>query len=325
MRCRLAVASIAAATLLLTACGGGTSMVGADEGAGADGSEGLETVNVGLVPTVNVAPLFLGMQKGFFADEGLRIKPHQADSGGAILTGLIQGSYDFAFAATAPSLVAVSKGAPLKLVAGAGVIVEREGTVAVVVGKNSSIDSYDDLAGKTVSVNSLKAHFDLCLRAALDSSGVDPSSARVIELPFNQVEPSIQQGQIDAGTLIDPFKSAALEHGFTSIGDPCSAGLPTNAPSSVYATSEQTATERADMVERFKRALAKSQDYANQNHDEVREVLPDYTSIPVEEAGQVEIEKLSTEVERQPYQELVRDMVKYDFIPSTESVAGFAS
>lgn len=326
MRRRIAVAVLAATALLLTACGSESpSMVGGNADGGQEGAD-LETIKVGLVPTVNVAPLFLGIQKGFFAEEGLKVQTHQADSGGAILTGLIQGSNDFAFAATAPGLVAASKGAPLKRVAGAGTIVEKgqEGTTAVVVGKDSGIDSFADLAGKTVSVNSLTAHFDLCLRAALDSAGVDPRNVRIIELPFNQVEPSIAQGQINAGMLIDPFKSAAVEHGFTSLGDPCSAGLPP-ANSSIYLANEQTVNDRAELVQRFVRAIAKSQEYANAHHDEVRGVLPDYTDISPEEAKNVQIEPLRTELDRGPYEQLVEIMVKHGFIPSADSVAGFAS
>ncbi|WP_219418927.1 ABC transporter substrate-binding protein [Pseudonocardia nigra] len=323
MRPRLGVAAITAAALLLTACGGGgTSLVGADQGGGSSGD--LETVNVGLVPTVNVASLFLGIQKGFFAEEGIEVQTHKADSGGAILTSLIQGSYDFAFAATVPGLVAASKGAPIKRVAGAGVIVE-DGTTAVVVDEASGIDSFADLEGKTVTVNSLKAHFDLCLRAALDASGVDPNSVKVIELPFNQVEPSIQQGQVDAGVLIDPFLSAALSHQFKSIGDPCSKGLPVGVNSSIYLASERTVQDRSDLVQRFVRAITKSQEYANAHHDEVRAVLSDYTNISPEAAKKVEIEKLRTEMDRPAYQQLVEIMVKHGFISSAESVAAFAS
>lgn len=312
--------------LLLTACGGdgATSMVDGED-ASSEGSDGADTVNVGIVPTVNVAPIILGEEKGFFAEEGIELDVSQADSGGAILTGVIEGSYDFGFVATPPAIVAVSEGAPLRAISGAGIVVEGEGVNGVFVAPDSDIESFADLAGETVAVNSLGALFDVCVRAALAEDGVDPSDVEIIELPFNQVEPSLDQGHIDAGVLIEPFKGSALAEGFTSVGDPCSYGLPVGATSSLYVSSEETLEEQADLAERFTRALEESQEYAGENHDEMREVIPSFTSIEADAAEQMDIEELRAEIDEPTFDELLDIMVEHGFIDDKEGVEGFVA
>jgi ABC-type nitrate/sulfonate/bicarbonate transport system substrate-binding protein len=63
------------------ACGGG------DNGGGGGGSTQAAkptTLNVGVIPIADVAPLYLGMKKGFFAQQKLTIKPKPAEGGAAI-------------------------------------------------------------------------------------------------------------------------------------------------------------------------------------------------------------------------------------------------
>ena len=48
---------------------------------------GPETVKVGVLPIVDVAPLFLGKEKGFFTKRGIDLKTTIAPAGPAIVPG----------------------------------------------------------------------------------------------------------------------------------------------------------------------------------------------------------------------------------------------
>ena len=74
------VALTAAATLLLTAACGGSSE---DE----PQSEGTTDVKVGVIPIVDVAPIYLGKEKGFFARRGLNVIMESGQGGAAIVPG----------------------------------------------------------------------------------------------------------------------------------------------------------------------------------------------------------------------------------------------
>ena len=102
---------VAAALLALAGCGddGGSS--------GAKKEGGVTKVKVGVLPISNVAPLYLGMKKGFFKAEGLEVEPSIGQSGNELVTGMVSGSTDFAFLGYVPLMSARSQGLPVKVVA----------------------------------------------------------------------------------------------------------------------------------------------------------------------------------------------------------------
>ena len=62
-----ALCAALASASLLAACGSGSSS-GGENGKPA-------TLNVGVIPIADVAPLYVGMKQGFFKNEKLTIKP----------------------------------------------------------------------------------------------------------------------------------------------------------------------------------------------------------------------------------------------------------
>src|SRR5690625_7664445 len=72
----------AGALLLFTACGGGDEAASEDDVA-QDGQ--LTEVSIGVVPVVDVAPIYLGVQEGIFEDHGLDVDLTVAQGGAAII------------------------------------------------------------------------------------------------------------------------------------------------------------------------------------------------------------------------------------------------
>ena len=107
MRVLKAMALPLVVALAVTACGGGT-----DESA-----DGLTTVRVAVIPTVTKAPMYLAMEKGFFADEGLAVEASVVQDGAAVTAAVTSGSAEFASSALVPTVVAADKGIPVRIVA----------------------------------------------------------------------------------------------------------------------------------------------------------------------------------------------------------------
>ena len=81
---KLRAALALTAVLAVTACGGG-SPSGEEGGGGSPGAGGeLTPVNVGVIPIVDVAPIYLGEKEGFFEEAGLDLELTQAQGGGAV-------------------------------------------------------------------------------------------------------------------------------------------------------------------------------------------------------------------------------------------------
>src|ERR671915_426658 len=149
---RRPLVSLVAAALLLVAAGCGTSD---DEPPAAAG--GTTQVKVGVIPILDVAPIYLGKEKGFFSNRGIELTMETAQGGAAIVPGVVSGEFQFGFSNVTSLLVAAAEGLPLKGVAnGAASTGDPETDYgAVLAMPDSGIEDAADLAGKRVAVNTL--------------------------------------------------------------------------------------------------------------------------------------------------------------------------
>lgn len=298
MRAKLAL--VAAFALLTAACGGG--------GGAQTTSDGTTKVTLGLIPIVDVAPVYLGIKKGFFAEQKLELTIQTAQGGAAIIPGVVSQQYQFGFSNTASLLLAGSQGLPLKVVSAgnASTGVEDKDFGAVLVKKDSPIKSVKDLAGKRVGVNTLKNINTLTVSNSVREAGADPTKITFVELPFPQIPAAIEKGDIDAGQVVEPFLTIGQEQGLTPIGNPLN-GLMVG----LYFTSEQLAAQNPKAVTGFTTAMKKSLEYANSHPEEARAVFTDYLKLEPAVQQKLVLPKWPTEIDRPAVQRLL-DMAKKD-------------
>jgi NitT/TauT family transport system substrate-binding protein len=312
-RLRAVVCALAMSVLVVSACGGDDE----DAAGGGSGSGGAETarVKVGILPISNVAPLYLGVQQGFFRDEGLEIEPAPAQSGNEIVTAMVSGDLQFAFLGYVPAMSAASKGLPVKLVANAdnGAEDAKDEWTVIVVEKGSPIRDVGDLAGKTIAVNALKGVGEVVIKAALEKRGVDPDSIELLEVPFPEMPAALQRGRVDAIWAPEPFLTSVLGDGGREIEAPLTT-LGKLFPNGTYATTEQYLGENEEVVERFQRAITKSLDYATQHPDEARATIPEFTQIPPEVAKKIRLPLWPSEIDRAQLEDLAELSVQYGVI-----------
>lgn len=90
MRRQLATLLLAT-SLLATACG-------SDDNTGAPSTPGQpDKVTVGVIPILDVAPIYLGLERGFFKDHNIDLELKQAEGGAAIIPAVVSGEYQFGF------------------------------------------------------------------------------------------------------------------------------------------------------------------------------------------------------------------------------------
>ncbi|WP_255768328.1 ABC transporter substrate-binding protein [Pseudarthrobacter sulfonivorans] len=157
------LAAIAAGSLALTACGGGTPAGGAQS----EGSGEAKPVTLMLnwYPYGEHAAFYYGVQEGIFKKHGidLTIKAGQGSTKTVQATG--QGQMDFGWADTPALLANVDKGVKVKSL---GVYLQTTPS-AVQIFKDSGIETVADLKGKTIATSAGDAPtvtFPLFLKAA---------------------------------------------------------------------------------------------------------------------------------------------------------------
>ena len=70
---RVGLGRLVAMLLAALACAVGVSACGDDDGGGGGGGAEPATLKVGVIPIADVAPLYLGMKKGFFEEERYQV------------------------------------------------------------------------------------------------------------------------------------------------------------------------------------------------------------------------------------------------------------
>src|SRR3982751_6317477 len=104
--------TLAAISLLLTVFAA-TAACTKDEEPAKPGTK----VAVGVIPIIDVAPIYLGRQKGFFASRGIDLDLVPEQGGAPIVKGVLAGKYQFGFSNVTSLMAAQAGGAPLKAVA----------------------------------------------------------------------------------------------------------------------------------------------------------------------------------------------------------------
>jgi NitT/TauT family transport system substrate-binding protein len=275
-----AIALVCAFTLLAAACGGDDDD---DQASGTTGttSQEMTSIKVGVVPVVDVAPLYLGIDKGFFEDEGLEVEPVVAQGGAAIIPAVVAGDQEIGFSNVVSLMLGQTQDLPVRIISqGIQATDDSENdTAAIAVKGSSDIQEPADLEGKTIAINTLNNISQLTVTAALDSEGVDTSTLHFVEVPLPDMVGQLEAGQIDAAGLVEPFVTTGKNAGQRMIIYDRVATEP-KMTVATYFTSDSYLESNPDVVEAFVRAMNKSLEYATENPDEARQAIADYTQIP---------------------------------------------
>jgi NitT/TauT family transport system substrate-binding protein len=293
MRRTLAVAL----TVLLAAAAGGTA--GCASGAEPASAAKPDDVSVGVIAIVDVAPIYLGKEKGFFSKRNINLTLRPGSGGAVTISGVVSGQFQFGFANVTSLLVARDQGLPLKVLANgnSSTGVAGKDFSGVVVKADSPLRAPKDLAGHTVSVNNLKNIGDTTIRASVRKDGGDPAAVKFLELPFPEAPGAVAAGRVDAAWVVEPFLTAALGQGLRVVSWNMVDTTPKMTVATYFAT-EATVRGQPDLARRFTEAINESLAYAEAHPDEAREILGTYTKITPEVRARITLPGWSTEINK---------------------------
>ncbi|WP_062644236.1 ABC transporter substrate-binding protein [Streptomyces maremycinicus] len=291
-------AGLATGTILLaTAACGSSDDSGTSTGSSSSG--GTTTVELGLIPIVDVAPVYLGVKQGFYAKHGLKLSITTAQGGAAIVPGVVSGQFQFGFSNMTSLMVAQSNNVPVQAVSNgiASTGVQGKDFGAITVKKGSPLKSAKDLEGKKVAINTLKNINETAVRESVRKAGGDPDKVKFVELAFDQMPAALDGGQIDAAMVVEPALATVKSQGGVEIASPLVDVAP-NLTVAMYFTSTQYAQKNPEVVKKFQDATAESLAYADAHPDEVRQIVTTYTKIPTSVLAQVTLPKWPAEADR---------------------------
>ena len=296
----------------LAACANGSASGSSDDGSSADG---LQKVAFGLFPSSAVAAVQLGIDKGFFEEQGIDLEMVLGQGSAAQLPALSSGSLQFMLTSPTTPLVATTQGLDIKIVSGyaknrADIVTD---SVAVMVPKGSPIKSAKDLEGKTVSVNALGSIGDIGIREAVAQDGGDPDKVTFVQLGFPEVPAQLESGQIDAGMAGPPFMQQILSAGGAVASDFIQLAHLGGAELVIAASGDFVESD-PETVKKFDAALAETLDYAETHLDEVREQLPELLGTDPAIAAKTDFIEYDAELDVAAIDQFAELLAKYDIV-----------
>jgi ABC-type nitrate/sulfonate/bicarbonate transport system substrate-binding protein len=175
-----------------------------------------ETVTVGLVGAISSThwPIYIGLTKGYFAAEDVKLDLVFIQSSAALVQQLTAGSIDLALSTgLADPIRAIDKGAPIAIVR-----IEMQAPPYALLAK-PAIKRWTDLKGKTISIGGPKDITRIYLERMAVPNGLKPGDYDTVFAGATSARFSaLQSGAVDAAILLPPFNFYAESVGFTNLG-----------------------------------------------------------------------------------------------------------
>jgi NitT/TauT family transport system substrate-binding protein len=274
-------AVLAAAVLALAACGGGSEP--ADEGG---------TRAITVADTEGIPSLFLtyGVQEGYFKKAGLDVEVTAQTGGSASVPSLVSGDVEVVGSNVVSLLVAAREGLPLSIIAGgtSAANSSAEDFSGIVVAKDSDIASPADLAGARIGVNSLENINEVVIANVLEKAGISLKQVELVELPFPDMQPALERGDVDATFLIEPFLTMALSDGMTAIARPYTALQP-GLQAGAYVVTKETAESDPELVTAFQEGVQATADAIREDPEAFRKAMPELGEFDPEAAAKLSL------------------------------------
>ena len=161
-----------------------------------------EAIKIGSITAANVGPVYVALAKGYFAAEGLEVELVSFDAAQPVAVAAASGDVDFGSTGMTAAFLNLAAQGTLKII-GAGTW-ETKGfqSIGFMVSNQAyaaGVHSLKDMAGHSVGLTQVGTPLHYNIALALEKSGVDMKTVRIVPLQSNpNVASAIKGGQIDA-------------------------------------------------------------------------------------------------------------------------------
>src|SRR5689334_16406089 len=163
-------ATLAAAVIMTLA---GCSTAHRDAGLTALSGPGDRNITVAAIPSADLAGLYVALDDGLFARQGLHVTIKKIASTKAVIADQLNGQVDIGAGSYVGYISAQAGGARFRILAEASTL--RPHTRVLLTAPGSRIESVSDLAGQKIGVNGTNSIGTLLISALLAENGISPA------------------------------------------------------------------------------------------------------------------------------------------------------
>jgi NitT/TauT family transport system substrate-binding protein len=247
------------------------------------GARAADNVSVGTVgsASANLWPVFIGLKKGFFDAENLKIDIVYVQSSANLVQQLAAGSLDITMSTgLVDPIRAIDQNANISIVR-----FEAQAPPYALIGK-PNIKKLADLKGKVISLGGAKDITRIYVERMLAPHGVKPGEFDMVFAGATAARASaLLAGAVDAAILLPPFNFQAEAQGYTNLG--LTVEYAPELPFSGTVVNKTWAASHQDMLKRVLAAHSKSVEwfYDDKNRAEAISILAAVSSLKPEDVS----------------------------------------
>ena len=252
-----------------------------------------QELTIGTIGASSDAPLFIADAKGYFAEQGLKVKFVRFNSAAKMIPSLGSGEVDVGSGATSAGLYnAVKRGINIKIVSDKARNAKGYGFEAIMVRKDlfdsGKVKSLKDFKGLKVAMSANGNSENALMNYALVQNGLTYSDIEPVFLGFPQHIPAMANKAIDASLTVEPTVTKLLQLGSAVRLVGADDVFPDFQTAAIYYSPKFT-QDQPENAKKFMIALVKAMRYYNDalkgghiagpKADDVIKILTEYSFI----------------------------------------------
>jgi NitT/TauT family transport system substrate-binding protein len=240
------------------------------------GSRETVQLKVGVLPILDVLPMYVAEADGFFKEQNLQAElvlfPSALERDSAFVAGQIDGELN-----DPVSTALLNKdGDKARIVRLAFKGNESMAMVVLLAAPGSAITSGKDLKGVPVGISG-NTVMEYATDRLLQSVGLAPSEISKTEVTKIPVRAEmLAKGQLQAATMPEPLASLAVQQGAKVVMDDSKTGT----GKSVVSFRQEVVNKNPEAIKRFLAAYEKGVEAINKNPEKYRDLMVDKAKVP---------------------------------------------
>ncbi len=250
----------------------------------------LQTVSIGASPVLSSAGIFIAIERGYFAEEGIEADTTTfASSGAELLPSLVKGDLDVGGGNISAGLYnAFNDGHGLRIVADKGTVMKDCGYLALIAATqhvpDGDVSKFALKKGMKMGTTAPGVSQEIVTERWAQHYGLTLEDIELVHLPYSGFLPALANGGLDATVQIEPHVAKAVAEGIAVriAGDEL---VYENQQSAAIFFSEKFITERPEVAQGWMNAYVRGlRDYNDaffhgHNYDETVELLTKWTKV----------------------------------------------
>ncbi|TAL76879.1 MAG: ABC transporter substrate-binding protein [Burkholderiaceae bacterium] len=278
-------------------------------------------LHIGTLKIAALSNLYAADKLGYFKNEGLKVTFTQMGGGAQLLPAVSAGKIDIALSIPSNGIQGRDKGFDFKMVMQNEVSAKAgKDSQAMFVNSDSGISSMAGLKGKTIAVNYIGNQMWLSAVEVLRKDSIDKKDVNFIELPFPNMEDSLVNKQIDAAFNVEPFTSKMLRNPKLKVISYAAVEALPGQPVGAFWASERWLRTHQVAVEKFVKAMRKTNDYLREHPLETQKIIAEYTGLKLETIQQMRPILWDSVVDKPTWQRLLDLMKNHGLISANMKV-----